>query len=115
MKLYGIDAYLIVSDDYHASEYVGDYFKCREYISGFDGSAGTLIVTQTEAGLWTDGRYFIQAEKQLEGTGITLRRIGEEGVPTILQYLKSTLRKGQSLGYDGRTVRQAMPARSKSI
>ena len=105
MKLYGIDVYLIVSDDFHASEYVGDYFKCREYISGFDGSAGTLVITQTEAGLWTDGRYFIQAAKQLEGTGIILRKIGEEGVPTILQYLKSTLRRGQSLGYDGRTIR----------
>ncbi len=105
MKRYGIDAYLIVSDDFHASEYVGDYFKCREYISGFDGSAGTLVITQNEAGLWTDGRYFIQAARQLEGTGITLRKSGESGVPTILQYLKSTLHRGQCLGYDGRTIR----------
>lgn len=105
MRIYGIDVYLIVSDDFHASEYVGDYFKSREYISGFDGSAGTLVVTQTEAGLWTDGRYFIQAAEQLEGTGITLHKIGEPDVPSILQYLQSTLRKGQSLGYDGRTVR----------
>lgn len=104
MRIYGIDVYLIVSDDFHASEYVGDYFKSREYISGFDGSAGTLVITQTEAGLWTDGRYFIQAAEQLDGTGIMLRKIGEPKVPSILQYLQSTLRKGQSLGYDGRTV-----------
>lgn len=105
MKKYGIDAYIIVSDDYHASEYVGDYFKCREYISGFDGSAGTLIVTRKEAGLWTDGRYFLQAQEQLEGTGITLRRVGEAGVPTILDYLNKTLHAGQCIGYDGRTIR----------
>ncbi len=107
MQKYGIDAYIIVSDDYHASEYVGDYFKCREYVSGFDGSAGTLVVTAKEAGLWTDGRYFIQAKEQLDGTGIELRGIGEEGVPTILEYLKSTLRQNQCIGYDGRTIRAA--------
>lgn len=105
MQRYGIDAYLIVSDDFHASEYVGDYFKCREYVSGFDGSAGTLVVTAQEASLWTDGRYFIQAKEQLAQTGITLRKIGERGVPTIADYLKTTLRQGQCLGYDGRTVR----------
>ena len=59
MKEYGMAAYLIVSDDFHASEYVGEYFKCREYISGFNGSAGTLVITEDMAGLWTDGRYFI--------------------------------------------------------
>ncbi len=113
MKKYGIDAYLIVSDDYHASEYVGEYFKCREYISGFDGSAGTLVITEREAGLWTDGRYFIQAREQLSGTGITLREIGEEGVPTILQYLQSVLRVGQCLGYDAKTVRAGYSAALK--
>lgn len=105
MQRYGIDAYLIVSDDFHASEYVGDHFKCREYVSGFDGSAGTLVVTMQEAGLWTDGRYFIQAKEQLEGTGIDLQRMGEKGVPTIGDYLQMKLRKGQCIGYDGRTVR----------
>lgn len=104
MKQYGIDAYLIVSDDFHASEYVGDYFKCREYISGFDGSAGTLVVTAFEAGLWTDGRYFLQAEEQLKGSGITLYRSGEPGVLRIPQFLQKVLQKGQCLGYDGRTV-----------
>ena len=67
-----IGAYLIMTDDFHGSEYVGDYFKCREYISGFTGSAGTLLVMKEQAGLWTVGRYFLQAEAQLAGSGITL-------------------------------------------
>lgn len=99
-----INAYLIVTDDFHASEYVGDYFKCREYISGFTGSAGTLVVTENEAGLWTDGRYFIQAKDQLDKTGITLWKMGEKDVPSIPEYLKSRLPEGSCLGYDGRTV-----------
>ena len=72
-----IDAYLIPTTDYHGSEYVNDYFKCRKYISGFSGSAGTLIITMGEAWLWTDGRYFLQAAKQLEGTGIDLMKMGQ--------------------------------------
>ena len=104
MQEYGIDAYLIVSGDFHASEYVGDYFKCREYMSGFDGSAGTLLVTVTEAGLWTDGRYFIQAERQLQDTDITLWKMGEAEVPTLLECLGKQLQPGQCLGYDGRTI-----------
>ena len=99
-----MDAYLIVSDDFHGSEYVGDYFKCREYVSGFDGSAGTLVITREEAGLWTDGRYFIQAQEQLEGTGIKLFKMGEPDVPTVFEYLEQTLEEGSCLGYDGRTV-----------
>ncbi|MGN0437189.1 MAG: aminopeptidase P family protein [Lachnospiraceae bacterium] len=104
MEKHNIDAYLIVSDDFHGSEYVGDYFKCRAYISGFDGSAGTLVITKEEAGLWTDGRYFIQAASQLEHTGITLFKMGEEGVPTVLAYLAKTLKEHSTLGYDGRTL-----------
>ena len=77
MKKIGVDACLIPTSDFHGSEYVGDYFKCREYISGFTGSAGTLVVTLDEAGLWTDGRYFLQAAKQLAGSGIILK-IGTE-------------------------------------
>lgn len=72
MKRKGIDVYVIPSSDYHQSEYVGEHFKSREFISGFTGSAGTVVVTENEAGLWTDGRYFIQAEKQLEESTITL-------------------------------------------
>lgn len=104
MQEYGIDAYLIVSGDFHGSEYVGEHFKCREYMSGFDGSAGTLLVTATEAGLWTDGRYFIQAEQQLQDTGITLWKMGEAEVPTLFEYLEKQLQTGQCLGYDGRTI-----------
>ena len=72
----GIDAYLIPSDDDHASEYVNDHFKSREWISGFTGSAGTVVVTKDEAFLWTDGRYFLQAAEQLEGSGIELMKMG---------------------------------------
>ena len=80
MRETGVDACLIPTSDFHGSEYVGDYFKCREYISGFTGSAGTLVVTLDEAGLWTDGRYFLQAAKQLEGSGIMLRKERQPGV-----------------------------------
>lgn len=104
MKAEGIDAWMILTDDFHASEYVGDYFKCREYVSGFDGSAGTLAVTEKEACLWTDGRYFLQAADQLEDTGIELMKMGEPGVPTIDMWLKTVLANGGCLGYDGRTV-----------
>ena len=70
MEKKGCDAYLVETADFHQSEYVGDYFKARAYLSGFTGSAGTLLVTKQEAFLWTDGRYFVQAEKQLENSGI---------------------------------------------
>lgn len=103
----GIDAYLILSADFHASEYVGEYFKCREYMSGFDGSAGNLLVMAEEAGLWTDGRYFIQAEEQLRDTGITLWKMGNPGVPALFDYLAEHLEPGQCMGYDGRTVSAA--------
>ena len=83
MKEKGIDAYLIPTDDFHASEYVGDYFKCRKYITGFTGSAGTAVVMQDMAGLWTDGRYFIQAERQIAGSGVELFKMGEPEVPTV--------------------------------
>ena len=113
MRANGVDAYLVLTDDFHASEYVDDYFKCRKWLSGFRGSAGTLVVTQEEAGLWTDGRYFLAAAQQLEGTGIELRKMGEPGVPTIPEYLKAALHDGQCLGYDGRTVSDAYAARIK--
>ncbi len=99
-----IFAYIIPSSDYHQSEYVGDYFKSREFMSGFTGSAGTLIVTQEEAGLWTDGRYFIQAEEQLKGSTINLFKIGEEKVPTIEEYLIEKMPKDSVLGFDGKVI-----------
>lgn len=104
MREYGIDMYLIGSEDFHGSEYVGDYFKCRAWISGFTGSAGTVVVTQDTAGLWTDGRYFLQAEAQLKGTGIELFRMNNEGVPTVSEYIAEHIQEGQCLGFDGRTV-----------
>lgn len=100
----GIDVYLVPTDDFHGSEYVGDYFKCREYITGFTGSAGTAVITKDMAGLWTDGRYFIQAGQQLAGNGVTLYKMGEPGVPTVHEFLAGELGDGGCLGYDGRTV-----------
>ena len=104
MKEKKIDAYLVPTDDFHASEYVGEYFKCRKYITGFTGSAGTAVIMQDMAGLWTDGRYFIQAAAQLEGTGVDLFKMGEPGVPTIHQFLEEKLGEGMCLGFDGRTI-----------
>ena len=100
----GIDYYVIPTDDFHASEYVGDYFQAREYISGFTGSAGTLLVGKEFAGLWTDGRYFLQAEDELAGSGIRLMKMGVEGVPSIVDYLKENLTADGTLGFDGRCV-----------
>ena len=99
-----IDFYMIPTADFHNSEYVSDYFKVREYFSNFSGSNGTLLVWQEGAGLWTDGRYFIQAEKELEGTTITLFRMQDEGVPTIIEFLEENMKKGQTLGFDGRVI-----------
>ena len=107
MKEAGISAYVVPTEDYHASEYVGDYFKCRAYVSGFTGSAGTLAVTMDKAGLWTDGRYFLQAGGQLQGSGIDLYKMGMPGVPTLDAFLKEELPTGGVLGFDGRTVSAA--------
>lgn len=100
----GIDACLVPTDDFHGSEYVGDFFKCRSYITGFTGSAGTALIMKESAALWTDGRYFLQAERQLKGSGITLMRMGTEGVPTVMEYLKENLPENSCLAFDGRTV-----------
>lgn len=115
MQEHGIDAYLILSDDFHASEYVDAFFKCRAYMSGFTGSAGTMVVTKDEAALWTDGRYFLQAGAQLAGTGIKLMKQGEPGVPTVGVYLKEKLPEKGCLGFDGRTVNAAFTEGLKMI
>ncbi|MDO4485144.1 MAG: aminopeptidase P family protein [Bacillota bacterium] len=107
MKENGIDVYIIPTTDYHGSEYVNDYFKCREYISGFTGSAGTLVVKQDYAGLWTDGRYFLQAQRQLVGSGITLMKMGEPDVPELEDYLLA-LPEQNVIGFDGRVVNCSM-------
>ena len=99
-----IDAYIVPSADNHQSEYVGEHFKSRAFITGFTGSAGTAVITKDDAGLWTDGRYFIQAESQLAGSGITLYRMGNAQVPTISEYLDSVLPENGTLGFDGRII-----------
>lgn len=100
----GMDGYVVVTDDFHGSEYVGDYFKARAYLSGFTGSAGTLVVLPDRAALWTDGRYFLQAAEQLTGSAIELMRMGQPGVPAIGAFLAQHLPEGGVLGFDGRTV-----------
>jgi Xaa-Pro aminopeptidase len=100
----GMDAYIIPSADNHQSEYVGEHFKARAYMTGFSGSAGTAVVTKDKAGLWTDGRYFIQAEFQLEGTGIELFRMGNSGVPTVPEFLEAEMPENGKLGFDGRLI-----------
>ncbi|MCQ2507828.1 MAG: aminopeptidase P family N-terminal domain-containing protein, partial [Dorea sp.] len=104
MKEENIDIYLVPTSDYHQSEYVGNYFKSRQYLTGFTGSAGTAVVTRDECYLWTDGRYFIQAELELAGTSCKLMKMGQPGVPTISQFLEEHLPKHCVLGFDGRTI-----------
>ncbi|MFL0245720.1 aminopeptidase P family protein [Candidatus Clostridium stratigraminis] len=101
MKENNMDAYIVPSFDAHLSEYVSDHFKCREWISGFTGSAGTVVITLEDAGLWTDGRYYIQAEKQLEGSDIKLFRMSDPGVPSYTEWLKEVLKEGSTVGFDG--------------
>ena len=113
MKEKNIDIYYVPTADFHGSEYIDDYFKLRAYLSGFTGSAGTLFVTQSEAGLFTDGRYFIQAEQELLGSGITLYRSGMEHVPTPFEKLKELLAGGGTLGFDGRLLSYATLLRFK--
>ena len=104
MKREGIDYYYIPTADFHESEYVVEYFKARKFITGFTGSAGVAVIGQEEAWLWTDGRYFIQAAAQIEGSGFGLMKMGQEGVPTVMQYLDEKLQEGQCIGFDARVV-----------
>lgn len=104
MKREGIDYYYIPTADFHESEYVVEYFKARKFITGFTGSAGVAVIGQEEAWLWTDGRYFIQAASQIEGSGFGLMKMGQEGVPTVMQYLGEKLQEGQCIGFDARVV-----------
>lgn len=104
MEEKGIDIYVVPTADFHQSEYVGEYFKCRKFITGFSGSAGTAVIAKDEARLWTDGRYFIQAARQMEGTTVELMKMREPGVPTIEEYLKEKLTEGGNIGFDGRVV-----------
>ncbi len=104
MEEHHISVYMIPTADYHQSEYVGEHFKSRAFITGFTGSAGTAVITKEESCLWTDGRYFLQAESQLQGSGIRLQKMGEPGVPTIAEYIESVLGESENIGFDGRTI-----------
>ena len=101
MQREGIDAWISPSSDAHQSEYPTEYDKCRRFLSGFTGSAGTLLVLKEEAYLWTDGRYFLQAESELKDSGITLMKMGEPGVPTLDELLEKKLKSGEVLGFNG--------------
>ena len=103
MNKRGIDVYLVPTDDFHQSEYVGDYFRAIHYLSGFTGE-GNLVVTVDTAALFTDGRYFIQAEKELSGKDVELMKMGEPGVPSLEEYLYDKTPEGGVLGFDGRCV-----------
>lgn len=115
MKEQGLDAYLIPTSDFHESEYVGEHFKCRRFLTGFTGSAGTAVVTKDQAGVWTDGRYFVQAAKELEGSGFKLYKMGQEGVPTVEEYLEEMLPEGGRLGFDGRVVSSHMGKKLREL
>ena len=104
MKKHKVDAYIVTSSDYHQSEYIGDYFKGREYLSGFTGSAGILVIFNDEACLWTDGRYHIQAENQLKGSEIKLFKQGNTGVPTYKEYIVSKLAENSKIGIDAKIL-----------
>lgn len=104
MKKRGLTVYIVPTSDFHQSEYVSEYFKARQFITGFTGSAGTAVITMEEACLWTDGRYFIQAAHELEGTEVKLCRIGMEGVPELKEYVKEHLTEKGGLGFDGRVM-----------
>lgn len=108
MKERGIYAYIIPSADYHQSEYVGEFFKGRQFISGFTGSAGTVVITEEKAILWTDGRYFLQAEKELDGTCVELYKMGQENVPTTFEYIEKEVPAGSKIGFDGRAISASM-------
>ena len=107
MKERGMDAYMIPTADFHESEYVGEHFKCREYMTGFTGSAGTALVTMDEACLWVDGRYYVQAAAQLKDSTMTMMKMGQEGVPSLGAYLDDKMPEGGCLGFDGRVVNAA--------
>lgn len=101
MKDRKIDAYIVATSDPHQSEYLADYYKTREFISGFTGSAGTAVITLKEARLWTDSRYFIQAQKELTSSEFELMKMGVEGYPTIIEYLDENIAEFGKIGFDG--------------
>ena len=123
MQANGCAAYLIPTGDPHASEYLPDHYNSRAYFSGFTGENSTLVVTRTASALWADGRFFVQAEKELAGTEIQLQKMGEPGVPTVEQYCADALAEGECLGLCGltaacelvRSLQKALAAKHGSV
>ncbi|MDF9838218.1 MULTISPECIES: aminopeptidase P family protein [unclassified Breznakia] len=115
MKLNEVDLYYIPTSDYHNSEYVGSHFQAREYMSGFTGSAGVMIVTLNQACLWSDGRYYIQAEEQIKGTEIIFKRQGEVGVETPFEFVRSQIHEGFTIAFDGKTVSAQLGKQFESL
>lgn len=111
----GITIYVVPTSDFHESEYVGDYFKARKFITGFTGSAGTVVITMDQAGLWTDGRYFIQAAAQLANSEVELFKMGEENVPTVIEFIRDHLVQGGGLGFDGRVINGRLGTELKEL
>lgn len=111
----GITIYVVPTSDFHESEYVGDYFKVRKFITGFTGSAGTAVITMDQAGLWTDGRYFIQAAAQLANSEVELFKMGEENVPTVIEFIRDHLVQGGGLGFDGRVINGRLGTELKEL
>lgn len=106
MTEHQFDAYIVTNNDPHSSEYSADYWLAREWISGFTGSAGNAVITTQSGGLWTDGRYYIQAAEQLQGSGLTLFKARLPETPTIAQYLADSLDQNSRVGVDGRSISQ---------
>ncbi len=115
MGRHGLDAFIVPTADPHMSEYTADHWQSRKWLTGFTGSAGTAVVTATEAGLWTDSRYFLQAEEQLRGSGCKLYRLKMEGTPTIGEYLRDSLNEGSTVGFDGRLFAEAETEDLRSV
>ena len=104
MKKANVQALIVPTSDFHDTEYTADYFQARAWLSGFSGSAGTLVVLENKGALWTDGRYFVQAAAELQGSGIELMKMGEKSTPSIVQYLIENLEPDNTAAFDGRTI-----------
>ena len=115
MKETAVDVYVAPTCDFHGSEYIGDYFKTREFITGFTGSAGTAVITMEEACLWTDGRYFLQAENQLKNTEVKLMKSGEAGVYTVYEYIKNIAKTNITVAFDGKMMSADMAENIRNI